>query len=49
MEPENQFYGDRSYRARDIEGHIWTFAQTVEQIAPKDWDRDTGLKTKTWP
>ncbi len=48
MEPETQFYGDRTYRARDPEGHIWTFGQSVEQVAPEDWDRDTGLKTKLW-
>jgi uncharacterized glyoxalase superfamily protein PhnB len=49
MEPETQFYGDRTYRARDLEGHIWTFGQTVQTVAPEDWDRDTGLKTKLWP
>ncbi len=49
MEPETQFYGDRSYRARDPEGHIWTFGQTVKTVAPDDWDRETGLKTKIWP
>lgn len=48
-EPETQFYGDRSYRARDPEGHIWTFAQTVRQMAPEDWDREAGLKTRVWP
>ncbi len=46
MEPETQFYGDRSYRARDPEGHVWTFAQTVQVMTPEQWDRDTGLKTK---
>jgi uncharacterized glyoxalase superfamily protein PhnB len=30
MEPETQFYGDRTYRAFDPEGHMWTFAQTIE-------------------
>ena len=25
-EPEDQFYGDRTYRAVDLEGHRWTFA-----------------------
>jgi uncharacterized glyoxalase superfamily protein PhnB len=49
MQPETQFYGDRTYRARDPEGHIWTFGQTILTIAPEDWDRDTGLKTKIWP
>ena len=28
QEPEDQFYGDRTYRARDLEGHVWTFGQT---------------------
>lgn len=44
-EPETQFYGDRTYRARDPEGHIWTFAQTVETVTPEAWDKATGLKT----
>ena len=44
--PETQFYGDRTYRARDPEGHIWTFAQTVEEIAPDVWDKAMGTTTK---
>src|SRR3546814_20890643 len=28
--PETHFYGDRTYRAQDSEGHIWTFGVTVE-------------------
>jgi uncharacterized glyoxalase superfamily protein PhnB len=44
-EPETQFYGDRTYRARDPEGHIWTFGQTVEVLTPEQWDKGTGLKT----
>ena len=27
----HQFYGDRTYRARDPEGHVWTFGQTVRR------------------
>ena len=34
MEPEMQFYGDRAYRARDPEGHIWTFSLTVKKMTP---------------
>lgn len=49
MEPEDQFYGDRSYRARDLEGHIWTFGQTVKELTPEEWDQGTGLTTKMWP
>jgi uncharacterized glyoxalase superfamily protein PhnB len=33
LEPEKQFYGDRTYRARDSEGHIWTFSVTVKKNA----------------
>ena len=46
-EPETQFYGDRTYRARDPEGHIWTFSQTVETLTPQQWDASSGLKTWT--
>ena len=47
-EPENQFYGDRTYRARDPEGHIWTFAHSVEDVGPEVWEERTGLKSKLW-
>lgn len=46
-EPETQFYGDRTYRARDPEGHIWTFAQTIEVMAPAEWDKNSGMRTWT--
>lgn len=47
-EPADQFYGDRTYRAKDLEGHIWTFGQTVREVGPEEWERETGLKTKLW-
>lgn len=48
QESATQFYGDRTYRARDPEGHIWTFAQTVQQMTPAEWDANApGLKTVT--
>ena len=47
QEPETQFYGDRTYRASDPEGHIWTFAQTVEVMTPAEWDAASGLTTRT--
>jgi uncharacterized glyoxalase superfamily protein PhnB len=47
QEPETQFYGDRTYRARDREGHIWTFGVTLEEVGPEKWDAATGLKTRT--
>ncbi|MCB9580313.1 MAG: VOC family protein [Polyangiaceae bacterium] len=46
MEPETQFYGDRTYRAKDPEGHIWTFGQTVKKVTPEEWDKESGLTTE---
>lgn len=48
MEPETQFYGDRTYRARDPEGHIWTFGQTIKQVSPEEWDKESGFSTKMY-
>lgn len=47
QEPATQFYGDRTYRARDPEGHIWTFGQTVKKMDSAEWDNAMGLKTQT--
>ena len=30
--PENMFYGDRVYRAKDLEGHSWVFGEHIEDI-----------------
>jgi uncharacterized glyoxalase superfamily protein PhnB len=46
MPPETQFYGDRTYRAKDPEGHIWTFGVTVQKMTPEEWDKASGLTTK---
>lgn len=47
FEPADQFYGDRTYRARDLEGHIWTFGQTVKVVSSEEWDKAGGVKTRT--
>ena len=46
-EPETQFYGDRTYRAKDPEGHIWTFGVTVADKTAEEWDAEGGFTTKT--
>ncbi|MEX3934016.1 VOC family protein [Paraburkholderia phymatum] len=46
-EPQTQFYGDRTYRAKDPEGHIWTFGVTVQKMTPEEWDKASGLTTRT--
>ena len=35
-DPEDMFWGDRTYVAEDLEGHRWTFAQHNRDIAPED-------------
>ena len=47
QEPETQFYGDRTYRALDPEGHIWTFGQTVTAMAPETWEETMGLTMRS--
>ena len=46
--PETQFYGDRTYRCRDPEGHIWTVAQTVQAVSREEAEAATGLKITGW-
>ena len=47
-EPEDQFYGDRVYTARDPEGHVWTFGQTVRQVSREEAEQASGLKIDGW-
>jgi PhnB protein len=35
-EPEDQFYGDRTYRALDPEGHAWHFHTHVREVPPEE-------------
>jgi uncharacterized glyoxalase superfamily protein PhnB len=36
-EPSDKPYGERSYAARDPEGHLWFFSQTIREVAPEEW------------
>jgi uncharacterized glyoxalase superfamily protein PhnB len=47
-EPETQFYGDRTYRCKDLEGHIWTIGQTVQKVTREEAEAATGLKIEGW-
>lgn len=47
-EPETQFYGDRTYRCRDPEGHIWTVSQTVVAVSREEAEAASGLKITGW-
>ena len=46
QEPEDQFYGDRTYRTSDPEGHNWTFGQNIREVSEKDMEAATGLKVE---
>ncbi|MFN3585683.1 VOC family protein [Phenylobacterium sp.] len=48
MEPATQFYGDRTYRCRDPEGHIWTVGQTVQAVSREEAEAASGLKIQGW-
>ncbi len=43
-EPEDQFYGDRVYTAKDPEGHVWSFGQTVRRVSREEAEKASGLK-----
>lgn len=47
-EPEDQFYGDRVYVASDLEGHVWTFGQTVRKVTQAEAEQASGLKIDGW-
>jgi len=46
MEPQDQFYGERSYVAIDLGGHRWTFSQSVRQVSSQEMEQATGFKYK---
>jgi uncharacterized glyoxalase superfamily protein PhnB len=46
MEPATQFYGERTYRAKDPEGHIWIIGVIVQRMTPEQWDAVSGLTTR---
>jgi uncharacterized glyoxalase superfamily protein PhnB len=37
MEPTDFEYGERQYQAQDPAGHLWTFSQTLDDVAPEAW------------
>ena len=44
--PADQFYGARTYRALDLEGHVWTFTQTVADVSLEEMERRSGLTVR---
>jgi uncharacterized glyoxalase superfamily protein PhnB len=44
QEPADQFYGSRTYRALDPEGHVWNFDQVIKQLSVAEMEAASGLK-----
>ena len=40
--PQTFPYGERQYSAADCGGHVWTFSQSVADMAPEDWGGTPG-------
>ena len=49
QEPSDQFYGDRTYRAVDLEGHMWTFAEHVRDVTRADAEATLGQPSQHRP
>jgi len=49
--PEDQFYGDRSYIAVDLEGHRWTFSTTIRKVSKAEAEQALGqpIMATNWP
>jgi uncharacterized glyoxalase superfamily protein PhnB len=45
QEPELQFYGDRTYRALDLDGHVWSFQEKVKDVSLEEIEQSMGFKT----
>src|SRR4051794_1540981 len=41
-EPDDQFYGDRTYRAIDLEGHAWSFSMHVRDVTRAEAEAALG-------
>ena len=46
-EPSDQFYGDRTYRAADLEGHVWNFSQAIGVVSDDEMHAAAGLTVRT--
>lgn len=40
--PADYPYGERQYAVKDLAGHVWTFSQSIEDVAPEEWGGTSG-------
>lgn len=50
-EPSDQFYGDRVYQVLDLEGHRWSFSETVRSVSLEEAEAALGqpIVATQWP
>ena len=46
QEPEDQFYGARTFRALDPEMHLWVFQQPIRDMTFEEMEAASGLKLR---
>lgn len=44
-EPTDYSYGERQYSVRDPAGHMWTFTESLADVAPETWG---GMTISAW-
>jgi uncharacterized glyoxalase superfamily protein PhnB len=43
LSPPTDFpYGERQYTAVDLDGHVWTFSQSIGDVDPASWGATVG-------
>jgi uncharacterized glyoxalase superfamily protein PhnB len=45
--PANEFWGDRRYRAMDLEGHVWSFLQHIRDVSQEEMRAASGLNFRS--
>jgi uncharacterized glyoxalase superfamily protein PhnB len=46
QEAADQFYGSRTYRALDPEGHVWNFDRPIRELSVEAMEAASGLKIR---
>jgi uncharacterized glyoxalase superfamily protein PhnB len=44
--PKTQFYGARTYRCADLEGHHWSFSKEVQKLTVEEMEKAGGVTIK---
>jgi len=42
QDPTDYPFGERQYSCRDSGGHLWTFSQSIADVAPEQWGGVVG-------